>query len=365
VGKTTLAASLALRAAVQGKKVLVCTIDPARRLASAMGLEHLDQTERPISRELLEKVTGRRVPGQLSAMMLDLKRSWDEVVERYAAPDRRQAILGNRFYQQMSTALAGSQEYVAMEKLHALHGQHAYDLVILDTPPTSHALDFLDAPTRVLDFLDNEAARWLMTPAAGAGRLGMRVVGTGSAMATRLLARFTGAGTLEELARFLGSMQGMYEGFKQRAAEVKQLLASRACCFAVVTSPAPQPITQALHFHTMLAQNGMQVAAVLMNRMNIDFAQGASLKDAQVLEATAGMRAPPIPGLAPLGPRLIANLQDEQVLWELDRDQLQVLQKKCQPTPVIGVPRLDSGVHDLVKLWELTGHLFPDSAASR
>ena len=168
VGKTTVSAALALQAAARGKKVLVCTIDPARRLANSMGLQSLTNAETRVPESALA-ATGAKVPGQLFAMMLDLKRSWDEVIERYAPnPERRAAILENRFYRQLSTALAGSHEYVAMEKLHALHQRGGYDLIVLDTPPTTNALDFLDAPNRVIDFLDSDAARWFTSgPMAG------------------------------------------------------------------------------------------------------------------------------------------------------------------------------------------------------
>ena len=164
VGKTTVAAAIALRAAMEGQGSLVCTIDPARRLANALGLQALGNAETEISTATFANA-GLAPRAPMRAMMLDMKRTWDELIERRAPPDKREKILNNRFYQSLSSALAGSQEYVAMEKLWELRTQRDYPLIVLDTPPTAHALDFLDAPNRILDFLDNDASKWLLTPA--------------------------------------------------------------------------------------------------------------------------------------------------------------------------------------------------------
>lgn len=360
VGKTTTSAALALQAAVDGKKVLVCTIDPARRLANSMGLESLTNTETRVPDEALAKI-GAPVKGQLFAMMLDLKRSWDEVIERYApTPERRKAIMENRFYKQLSTALAGSQEYVAMEKLHALNQRGGYDLIVLDTPPTTNALDFLDAPNRVIDFLDSDAARWFVAgPMAGAGRMGLRVFQAGSAYAGKILARFTGQGTLEELARFLSALSGMYEGFKERAAAVRALLASDRAAFVVVTSPSPLPMEEALHFHQQLSKAQMRVAAVVANRVNVDFLRGAELDRGGLAQAVSSVDAPGVPGLGKLGERLADTLSDEQVLASLDAAQLAKLRSALGATPLLAVPRFDHDVHDLTGLWEIDKALFP------
>ncbi|MBS2030078.1 MAG: ArsA family ATPase [Deltaproteobacteria bacterium] len=359
VGKTTTSAALALQAAAMGKKVLVCTIDPARRLANSMGLASLTNAETRVPDEALAS-TGARISGQLFAMMLDLKRSWDEVIERYAPnPQARDTILANRFYRQLSTALAGSQEYVAMEKLHALHERGAYDLIVLDTPPTTNALDFLDAPNRVIDFLDADAMKWFTSGAfAGAGRVGLRVFQAGSAYAGRILARFTGAGTLEELSKFMGSLSGMYEGFKERAGQVRQLLASERTSFVVVTSPSPLPMEEALHFHRQLTLAKMRVTAVVANRVNVDFLRGAPLHREALAAAAKEIRAPGVQGLGPLGERLADTLADEQVLASLDAKQLERLAAQVAPTPVLAVPRFDHDVHDLNGLWQIDRTLF-------
>jgi anion-transporting ArsA/GET3 family ATPase len=352
VGKTTVSAALALKAAAMGKKVLVCTIDPARRLANSMGLQALTNAETRISDAALAKI-GAPIPGELYAMMLDLKRAWDEVIERYApSPERREAILKNRFYAQLSTALAGSHEYVALEKMHALHVRGGYDLVVLDTPPTSNA------PERIIDFLDSDAARLLGTPMASAGRVGLKVFQAGSNYAGKVLSRFTGQGTLEELARFLSSLSGMYDGFKERAAAVRSLLSSDQTAFVIVTRPEAMVVDEALHFHALLQKNQMPVAAVVANRVNRDFLRGAPPDADAIVAATERLSVSGVPGLGPLTQRLQETLSDEQVLNRLDREQVQRLSRAVGPTPVIAVERLDHDVHDLSGLWEVDAQLF-------
>ncbi len=358
VGKTTTAAAVGLQAAIEGRKVLVCTIDPAKRLANSMGLDSLGNAEARVPDEAFAPLD-RKPKGELWAMMLDLKRSWDEVIERYApTPAQRTAILQNRFYQQLSTVLAGSHEYVAMEKLHALHQQGRYDLIVLDTPPTTHALDFLDAPGRVIDFLGNDVAKILTNAGAAAGKAGFRVLQAGSVYVSRVLARFTGAAALEELARFMNSLSGMYEGFQQRAAQVRALLSGEQTGFVLVSSPSPMVINEALHFHQKLKEAGMYLGAVAVNRVNPDFLGGRSLDKPSVLDIAQRLDAPRIPGLEPLAERLWGTLQAEQVLASLDQTQLERLRKACAPTQVIEVPRLDHDVHDLAGLWEIARYLF-------
>lgn len=361
VGKTTISASLALQAAALGKKVLVCTIDPARRLANSMGLEALDNAEKRVPAEAFT-AAGLQVKGELWAMMLDLQRSWDEVIERYApTPERKKQILENRFYVQLSTALAGSHEYVAMEKLHALHQRGGYDLIVLDTPPTRNALDFLDAPDRVIGFLDNEAARWLMDPAATAGRAGLKLFATGSQVAAKVLARFTGEGTLEELAKFLSALGGMYEGFTRRAAEMKALFASDAATFVLVSSPSSMKVEEALFFHQTLTRQRMAMAAVVANRVSPDLLKGQTVNREAIEAAAATLHTAPIPGLPPLGTRLWDTLEDEQLLARLDSAQLDKLAAAIGPLALHRIPKLDQDVHDLRTLWEIGRHLFPAS----
>ena len=236
VGKTTVAAAVALHAAMAGKRAIVLTIDPARRLANALGLS-----------ELGNQATRVQLPegskGNLWAMMLDLQRSWDEFVSRTVGPEKREAILQNRFYQTLSSSLAGSQEYIATQKLYEIHASGRYDLIVLDTPPTQNALDFLDAPKRILDFLGNETLRNLLGPALVAGRFGLRLFQLGGNAILKGLSRLTGAETLEEFARFLTEIQPTYDHFKERAVEVRSLLGSGRSSFLLVTSARGGPVT--------------------------------------------------------------------------------------------------------------------------
>ena len=246
VGKTSVAAASAWPRALDGERVLVCTIDPARRLASAMGLGALGNVETRVPEEAF-RAAGLAPRGELFAMMLDVKRTWDDLVTRHAPdPARRDRILKNRLYQQMSAALAGSQEYMAMEKLHELATDRDYDLIVLDTPPTAHALDFLDAPGRILDFLGNDAARSILSPAAGAGAArppaGPARVGHHGEDAGPLHRRRDAP---RPRPSSCAGFQGMYEGFKARAAAVRVLLGQPTTGFVLVASPSPLSIDEA------------------------------------------------------------------------------------------------------------------------
>ncbi len=343
VGKTTVAASVALGAALEGRKALVCTIDPARRLGSSLGLKELGNVEVEIPADrLAEAAGGARPRGRLFAMMLDLKRSWDDIVARYSrSPEQRDRIYANRYYRQISNAVAGSREYAAVEKLYELSTDRDYDLIVLDTPPTAHALDFLDAPNRVLDFLDNDAARWLLTPALTAGKVGFQVLGFGSGRIVRGISRFTGLETLRELADFMLSLSGMYEGFKERAAEVKALLGGPQASFLLVTTPQPLAVTEALRFHELLGKDGLHVSTVVANRVH----PPAGAPEPAAL-AAALARVPGLPD--DFGPRLSATLHDAQTLWRADQAELSRLRR--EKIPFVEVLRRDRDVHDVKAL---------------
>ena len=353
VGKTTLAAAIALRAAVEGKKVLVCTIDPARRLANSLGLEALDNRETRVPHERLV-AAGLAPRGELHAMMLDLKRSWDDLIGRYApSPEQRDRILANHFYQQLSSALAGSQEYVAVEKLYELANDRDYDLIVLDTPPTVHALDFLDAPNRVLEFLDNNAARWLLTPALTAGKMGMQLLSLGSGRLIQGISRFTGMETLRELAEFMLSLSGMYDGFKDRAARVKALLAGPDAGFVLVTSPQPLPVDEALHFHELLRAAGLHVGAVIANRLHAP----AGLPAEGLAAAIDGIPDGDLRG------RVRHALEDADLLWKNDRAQLERLRRAgLHP---LELAREARDVHDLPALFRLSERLAEQSSSEQ
>jgi anion-transporting ArsA/GET3 family ATPase len=354
VGKTSLAAAIALARARQGQRALVCTIDPARRLAAALGLAGLGNTETriPIASP------GEGAPaGELWAMMLDVKRTWDDLVARHA-PDEgtRDRILGNRIYQQVSGALAGSQEYMAMEKLFELATERDYDLVVLDTPPTAHALDFLEAPDRILDFLGNETARKLFSPAVGATRLGARIFQLGGSYVARTLSRFTGSDVLRDVGEFLAQFQGMYDGFKQRAGAVREMFTRPEVGFVLVSSPSPMSIDEALFFHDHLARASMPVAGVIANRVTPDlWPAGAPLPSADELAAALGAGGG-TGGTEGLPARLARTLEEHQVFARGDARELGRLFEGA-PAPRAVVPRLEGDVHDLSGLEALGRYL--------
>ena len=229
VGKTTTAAALGLRAAERGRKVVVLTIDPARRLAQSMGIDSLDNTPR--------RVKGVDGDGELHAMMLDMKRTFDEIVEAHADPDRASAILSNPFYQSLSAGFAGTQEYMAMEKLGQLRARDEWDLIVVDTPPSRSALDFLDAPKRLGSFLDGKLIRVLLAPAKVGGRAGMKFLNVGMSMMTGVLGKLLGGQLLKDVQTFVAAMDSMFGGFRTRADATYKLLQAPGTAFLVVAAP--------------------------------------------------------------------------------------------------------------------------------
>ena len=350
VGKTTVAAALALRAAVDGRSALVCTIDPARRLANSLGLKELGNAESLIP-EARFQAAGLTPKAPLRAMMLDMKQTWDELIEKLAPPGKREKILSNRFYQSLSSALAGSQEYIAMEKLWQLRTQRDYQLIVLDTPPTAHALDFLDAPNRVLDFMNNEASRWLLTPALAAGKVGLKLFNLGSSYVSKTLTKFTGTETLQGLAEFMGSISGMNQDFRERAEQVRDLMADEHTAFVLVTSPSAERLEEVVRFHTLLRQNHMRIAAVVVNRVHLP----------PTFEAMGQLNR-----LEPQLRRKAASTIDEiSALAHNDAEGIKLIRKECEGTPLVEVPRFDLDVHDLPSLWKVGRFLCGEEAVAR
>ncbi|MEN9796797.1 MAG: hypothetical protein RL653_493 [Pseudomonadota bacterium] len=342
VGKTTVSATLALEGALSGRSALVCTIDPARRLANALGMAALGNTEARIPDATFE-AAGLEPGAPLHAMMLDMKQAWDALIRRYAPADKQEKILSNRFYQSLSTALAGSQEYVALEKLWELSQRSEYGLVVLDTPPTSHALDFLDAPTRILDFLDNDAARLLLTPALAAGRVGLQLFSLGSSFMAKTISRLTGAETLQELAGFLLSISSLNQGFRERAHGVRELLTRPDTAFLLVTAPSPERLGETLRFHQVLREQGMNVGAVVVNRVHAP--------------PVAGDRARAQQCPSPLREQLLTTLAEQEILARLDAEGLAQLRAGLGSTPLVELPRFDRDIHDLRALHAAGRHL--------
>ncbi len=264
VGKTTTSAALALRAAERGRKVVVLTIDPARRLAQSMGIEELDNIPRPVTG--LAAATDAERPGSLDAMMLDMKRTFDEVVIAQASPEKAQQILANPFYIALSSSFAGTQEYMAMEKLGQIHrdakNDGTYDLIVVDTPPSRSALDFLDAPERLSSFLDGRFVRLLLAPAKGPAKL----MSAGFGLITNALTRILGAQFLKDLGVFVAALDSVFGGFRQRAQQTYSLLKADGTAFLVVAAPEPDAMREAEYFVERLSEDGMPLAGLVVNR---------------------------------------------------------------------------------------------------
>jgi anion-transporting ArsA/GET3 family ATPase len=341
VGKTTVSASLALLGAHEERRSLVCTIDPAKRLASALGLRQLGNNVAPIPPEQLA-AAGLPKDLPLFAMMLDMKQTWDDFIERHASPEDRQKIFSNRFYRSLSSVLAGSQEYIAMEKLWQLRQERDYPLVVLDTPPASHALDFLDAPGRVLGFLGGEAARLLLAPAVAAGKLGLSLFKRGGFVA-RSLARFTGTEMLQELANFMLVLGGLEGSFRTRARQVQELLLDPGTAFVIVTSPAPERLAEALRLHAHLREHGYPVAAVVANRTHRPPPSGL---DGEL----AGMRSD-------LRQKVERTRDEQRAQAARDHEGLTALARAVAPTPLVQVPQMSADVHELRGLEETARYL--------
>ena len=269
VGKTSCSAAIGIHAARQGRRVAVLTIDPARRLANALGLPQIGNQERDIPKSAFESMGLEAPAGRMSAMMLDIKTSWDHVVRRYHPdPVVRERLLENRFYRTLSTSLAGSQEYMAMEKLYELVNRQddPLDLVVLDTPPAASAVDFLEAPNRMLGALDNDATRWLVNATASNGGIGKKIFGASTSIFVRTIGKFTGMETLNELSSLLSGFSDMYDGFQERAQAVNKTLADPRTIFMVVSSPRGGPLQDAEQFTRKLLKKELTVGGIILNR---------------------------------------------------------------------------------------------------
>ncbi|MEU3982477.1 ArsA family ATPase [Streptomyces sp. NPDC026672] len=260
VGKTTTAAALGLRAAERGRKVVVLTIDPARRLAQSMGIDSLDNVPR--------RVKGTEGEGELHAMMLDMKRTFDEVVEAHADPERAAAILANPFYQSLSAGFAGTQEYMAMEKLGQLRARDEWDLIVVDTPPSRSALDFLDAPKRLGSFLDGKLIRLLTAPAKLGGRAGMAFLNVGMSIMTGTLGKLLGGQLLKDVQTFVAAMDTTFGGFRTRADATYKLLQAPGTAFLVVAAPERDALREAAYFVERLAAEAMPLVGLVLNRVH-------------------------------------------------------------------------------------------------
>jgi anion-transporting ArsA/GET3 family ATPase len=346
VGKTTASAAIAMGAAARGDKVAVVTIDPARRLANSLGLEELGNEPALVDPKLFPPA-GIEMEGELWAMMLDPKRTFDDLIDRLAPNEKsRDEVLANRIYQELSNAVAGSQEFTAMAKLYELDRNHDFDLIVLDTPPSRNALDFLDAPDRLTQFFEGRALQVFLRPTG----LAARVMGRGTGMVFGVLKRVTGIDLLQDLAVFFRSLSGMIDGFKERAQAVNRLLEDPGTVFLLVTSPEREPIDEAIFFWRKLKAARMPFGGVVVNRVHHDL-----LGDAEVEDVTAELAGA-------LGDKLAArvadNFRDYHVLARRDAQNIERLGKQLRDDRLLLIPYLDEDVHDVEGLARLDRYLF-------
>jgi anion-transporting ArsA/GET3 family ATPase len=348
VGKTTTAAAIGLRAAERGRHVVVLTVDPARRLAQSMGLSSLDNTPRlvagvgagPDGADGTGSDSG--AGGSLHAMMLDMKRTFDEIVEQHADPDRAAQILANPFYQSLSSSFAGTQEYMAMEKLGQLRRAQEWDLIVVDTPPSRSALDFLDAPQRLSRFLDGKLLRLLTAPAKVGGRAYLRVLNAGFGMVTGVLTKILGAQVLRDVQTFVTALDTMFGGFRERADYTYQLLRAPGTSFLVVAAPEADALREASYFVERLAQERMPLAGLLLNR--VQRAPAARLSAARSQAAAETLQAT---GTHPLAVTAL-RLHAERMQQVSSQQRLAEHFTAAHPlVPIAEIPAQAQDVHDL------------------
>ncbi|MFJ6212256.1 ArsA family ATPase [Streptomyces sp. NPDC092296] len=368
VGKTTTAAALGVRAAERGRRVVVLTIDPARRLAQSMGLSELDNTPRPV------KGVAADNGGELCAMMLDMKRTFDEIVLAHSDPERARTILENPFYQSLSAGFAGTQEYMAMEKLGQLRARDEWDLIVVDTPPSRSALDFLDAPNRLGSFLDGRFIRVLMAPAKVGGRGAMKFLGVGMGLVTGVLNKVIGAHVLSDVQTFVTALDSMFGGFRERADRTYKLLQAPGTAFLVVAAPERDALREAAYFVDRLAADRMPLAGLVLNRVHTTGAPQLTaeraLAGAETLEENGhdedGGGAGENGGAAAAAEAVAAGL------LRLHAERMQVIARERQTrdrfvsvypdVAITEVPALPGDVHDLDGLRRIGARLSTASA---
>jgi anion-transporting ArsA/GET3 family ATPase len=348
VGKTTTSAAIALGMAAEGARVAVVTIDPARRLANALGLEELENEPRLVEPERLPQV---EIKGELWAMMLDPKRTFDELIDRVAVDETRaKEIKANRVYRELSTAVSGSQEFTAIAKLYDLEREGDFDLLVLDTPPSRNALDFLDAPGRLSSFLEGRALRAFMRP-------GMRALGIGAAPVLAGLRRVTGVDLLTDISTFFQLLGDMTGDFSARASAVEAMLRAKTTAFLLVSSAQTEPIDEAIWFRRTLEHGGLPFAGVVVNRVHHDLlgdSEPADLNEA--LSETLPHE---------LAARVAENFLDYHVLARRDDRNIARLAEEVDGRPLLLVPQLDDDVHDVEGLLRVRRYLFASAAERR
>jgi anion-transporting ArsA/GET3 family ATPase len=357
VGKTTTAAAIGLAAAAQGKRTLCLTVDPARRLAESLGLAEMKQEAQHVERARFEDA-GLDVGGSLTVMMLDPKGTFDALVTRYASsPEVRDRILRNTLYRYISTSLAGTAEYMAMEKLYALRSDPRWDVIVVDTPPTTNALDFLDAPERMIEALDSPVFRWLVAAFESTGKLSVNLLARSAAAALRGMGRLTGTGFLEALAELIVLLNDMLGGFRARADEVRQALRGPEVAYVLVTSPDPLSIREIQYFADRLRELSMPRDAVVVNRVRPVYPERPTVEAVRAELDQLGVK------LAADGEmRVLRAFDDEVREGDLDRRHLGALAglDVGEERPIRAyVPALVGDVHDLRALAKVAAALAP------
>jgi anion-transporting ArsA/GET3 family ATPase len=350
VGKTTTSAAIAMGLAARGARVCVVTIDPARRLADALGIEQLGSEPRRVD-DARFAGHGITIEGELWAMMLDPKRTFDELIARLAPDDKtRDEILANRIYRELSGAVAGSQEFTAVAKLYDLDRSGQFDVIVLDTPPSRNALDFLDAPDRLTGFLEGRALRLFLAPSG----LAAKVVGRGTSVVFGVLRRVTGVDLMNDLSVFFAALSTVLDGFRERAAGVKALLADGATAFLIVTSPEREPVEEAIFFRGKLREAAMPFGGLVVNRVH-PLAEGEDEVDEAAIALELG-------GDAALARKVARTLREFRVLAHRDARAVERLRREVGDDDPIVVPHLDGDVHDVDGLVLVHRHLFAEGA---
>lgn len=350
VGKTTTAAAIATAAAQRGRRVLCLTIDPAKRLAQALGLDMIGTEEAVVDKAHFAR-SGAVLEGSLTVMMLDTKTTFDALVRKYSSTkERADKLLANKLYKYVSTSLAGTQEYMAVEKLVAVKDDPRYDLVVLDTPPTSNALDFLDAPERLVSALDSATMKWFLQAFQTSGKMSLNLLAKSAAVVLKGMGKITGGGFLEAMAEFITELNDLFGGFKERARIVEKTLRSDDVAFVLVTSPAPMSIREVLYFAERLDESGMRAASIIVNRMRVPPAgkTPVTVEEAKAAIATAKLT------LDDDAPARVARAHaDAFKLAALDASHLRMLDARGANVPLVRIAERPSDVHDVTMLLSL------------
>jgi anion-transporting ArsA/GET3 family ATPase len=360
VGKTTTSAAIALQAALSGKHALCLTIDPARRLANSLGLDELSHEPQRIAPELFA-AQGLECRGSLSAMMLDMKHTFDALVTKHAAtPAQRDRILNNRIYRYVSTSLAGTQEYMAMERLYEVRANDGHEVIVLDTPPTTNALDFLEAPQKLIGAIDSPVMRWFVQTLEE--QKGLNLLGRSAAFVFKGLSRFTGSEFLHVVGEFVSEVNALFGGFRERADAVYQALRSPDVAFVIVTSPAPLSVREAVYFARKLKEFDIEPKAIVVNRVHAplpeDGANGA-------LDAALAQFVPDATGRADLLARMRTAAAGARAEAERDREGVRRLREHVgKNLSYTEVPAFDTDVHDLGALARVGEHLVGSPTAA-